>query len=95
VAILTTAKLDGDSIDFDPWDALDRSTLRLGPSMAAPLGEPSAVDVDADGDIDMLFNFKTGQTGVTCSLTQLGIKAKTYDAESVIGADTIVTTGCH
>jgi hypothetical protein len=94
VGILTTSVSDGDPADFDPWDELDRTTLRFGPDRAAPQAEPIAKDVDGDGDIDMLVHFKTRETDVTCGSTQLGIAATTYDGIPVIGSDSIVTTGC-
>src|SRR4029079_16288704 len=72
VAILTTSVSDGEPSDFDPWDDLDRVTLGFGPGKAQPQNEPSAKDVDGDGDIDMLLHFKTQQTGVICASTQLG-----------------------
>jgi hypothetical protein len=94
VAILTTSVSSGDPADFDPWDELDRTTLRFGPAKAQPQGEPSAKDVDGDGDLDMLIHFKTQQTGVTCTSIQLGIVALTYDGIPVVGSDSIVTSGC-
>jgi hypothetical protein len=94
VAILTTSGADGDTIDFDPWDALDKLTIRFGPSLAKPDREPTANDVDSDGDLDMLLTFRTPQIGILCSTIQLGISATNYDGLTVIGSDAIVTTGC-
>jgi hypothetical protein len=94
VAILTTSVADGDTIDFDPWDRLDKMTIRFGPYRAKPDKEPEAVDVDLDGDLDMLLQFRTQQIGITCSTIQLGISAKTYDDVTAIGSDAIITPGC-
>ena len=94
VAILTTSLADGDTIEFDPWDELDKMTIRFGPGLAKPDKEPSAVDVDFDGDLDMQLAFRTPQICATCSTIQLGITGKTYDGLSVIGSDAIVVSGC-
>ncbi len=94
VAILTTTVGDGGFTVFDPWDDIDRPTVRLGPGLAPALDEPNAQDVDFDGDIDMVFRFKTQQIGVTCGMTKLGLIGSTYDGDSVTGSDSIVTAAC-
>ena len=93
VAILTTSVESGDSIDFDPWESVDPSTIALGPGNAAPQSE-SASDVDLDGDLDMLLAFRTQEIGVQCGLTELELTATTYDDDSLVGSDSIKTPGC-
>jgi hypothetical protein len=94
VAILTTSVESGDSIDFDPWESVDPITIALGPGNAAPRSE-SASDVDLDGDLDMLLEFRTQEIGVECGLTELELTATTYDDDSLVGSDTIKTPGCQ
>jgi hypothetical protein len=95
VAILTIGTADGDAIDFDPWDSIDVTTIAFGPGLAAPDHEPAAEDVDFDGDLDMLLHFRTRETGVQCGDTELGLTAQTFEAETVIGTDSITTPGCE
>jgi uncharacterized protein DUF4350 len=95
VAILTTSVESGDALDFDPWDAIDPTTIVFGPASAPPDSEGTAEDVDADGDLDLLLHFETQEIGVQCGDTELGLTALTYDGQTVIGADSITTPGCN
>lgn len=94
VAILTTSAQDGDALDFDPWDAIDLTTLAFGTGAAPPAREAAAEDVDGDGDLDMMLHFRTQAVGVQCGETEIGLTALTYDGTTVIGADAITTPGC-
>ena len=93
VAILTTSVESGDSIDFDPWESVDPSTIAFGPGNAASQSE-SASDVDLDGDLDMLLTFLTQEIGVQCGMTELELTAMTYEGASLFGSDSITTPGC-
>jgi hypothetical protein len=94
VAVLTTSVAAGEVIDFDPWDSIDVTTLAFGPAPAPLAMEAAAEDVDQDGDIDMLLHFRTQAIGIECGDTELALVAMTYDGQSAIGTDTIVTMGC-
>jgi hypothetical protein len=94
VAILTTSVESGDAADFDPWESVDPTTIALGPGNAAPSSEPSALDVDGDGDLDMSLTFQTEELGVQCGLTELELTAMTFEGDSLVGSDSITTPGC-
>jgi hypothetical protein len=95
VAILTTSVANGDGADFDPWDVIDPTTIAFGPGAAVPDQEPSAEDVDLDGDLDLLLRFRTQDTGVACGLTEMTLTALSFDEDSVVGSDSITTPGCR
>jgi len=88
VAILTT----------DDFDALwvDPSTVYFGPNSAVSAhGEAHASDVDRDGDIDLLFHFKTQETGIQCGDTAATLIGETWGGTAISGIDSINTVGCR
>ncbi len=91
VAILTTNEFDAMSIDH--------STVRFGKygSEAAETHvkkktgevERHEEDVDNDGDIDLIFHFKYGETKLECSDDFAVLTGSTYDGIFFTGADKI------
>ena len=71
------------------------TTLAFGPAPAPLAMEAAARDVDEDGDIDMILHFRTQAIGIECGTTELALVAMTYEGQTVIGTDTIVTLGCN
>ena len=61
VAILTAGEFDALQVDPD--------TAKFGPS-GATAERYTVVDVDRDGDEDLLLHFRTQQTGIACTDTQ-------------------------
>ena len=98
VAILTTRIADGDSVDFDPFDntdPVDPTTLEFGPSGATIVHSTGhAEDVDSDGDLDMVLDFKTQLTGIACGDTEATVTGATLGGQTIGGTDAINTVGC-
>jgi hypothetical protein len=87
VAILTTP--ESNALNIDP------QTVRFGPSDAVDTDNQAEVlDVDGDGDDDLLFNFYVKDTGIQCSMTTSSITGQTYAGELIAGLDSIETVDC-
>jgi hypothetical protein len=78
VAVLTTN-------DFDA-SAVDPVTVTF--AGAAPLRWASE-DVDSDGDVDLLFHFKTQELNLDSSSTEATLAGETFDGVSIQGTDTV------
>jgi hypothetical protein len=46
------------------------------------------VDLDNDGDVDLLLTFKTRSTGISCGDTSAILTGETYGGEAFAGIDT-------
>lgn len=86
VAILTT----------DNFDALrvDQTTVRFAGARETHLdrnGNPRRheEDVDSDGDLDLLFHFRLGDTSLTCESTEASLTGVTFEGSAIIGADSV------
>lgn len=80
VAILTTD-------DFDAA-AVNPETVRFGPNEASP--ERYALeDIDYDGDIDMILNFRTQDTGIAPGDTEAVLTGETYAGRKIKGSDSV------
>jgi hypothetical protein len=94
VAILTTSTADGDALDFDATQ-VDATTLAFGPDRAGiALQQGHVVDIDEDGDADLVVQFETKETGIKCGDTETTLIGATFGAEPIIGIDTVKTVGC-
>jgi hypothetical protein len=92
VAILTTDTFDATTVDLTYF------SIRFGATgtEAAPV-RSALVDVDRDGDTDMLLLFNTRDTGIECGDTFafLAITRMWPYHLSNMGADRIMTVGCR
>ncbi|MFC2164013.1 hypothetical protein ACFLT2_03325 [Acidobacteriota bacterium] len=87
VAILTTQDFDAGSVDT--------ATLLFGRTGCE--ASPKRIvfkDVDKDGDIDMLLQFKTRDTGIQCGDTVAYLSGMTIGGQSFQCSDSIETVGC-
>ena len=87
VAILTTATLDATTVN--------PNTVRFGATgtEAAPV-HTALVDVDRDGDTDMLLHFNTQNTKIACGATFATLTGQTTSEEPIAGSNSIQTVGC-
>ena len=87
VAILTTATFDAASVD--------PSTVRFGATgmEAAPV-HAALTDVDGDGDIDLILQFNTQDTGIVCGETSASLTGQTFGGQAIEGSDSIRTLPC-
>jgi hypothetical protein len=87
VAVLTTPSFDATTVD--------PSTVRFGVTGAEAAPTQSAADdVDGDGDNDMIFHFRTQQTGIACGNTSAILTGNTLSGQPIQESDSIRTTGC-
>jgi hypothetical protein len=91
VAILTTD-------DFDAM-MVDHTTVSFEGATEAHVdkktGEPSRheEDVDGDGDMDLVFHFRYGDTSLTCASTEGTLVGETFDGIPIEGTDAVRMVG--
>lgn len=88
VAVLTSE--DFDALQVDP------DTARFGPAEATKAHSQAHVeDVDYDGDMDLVFHFRTQETGIQCGDIEATLTGETWDGIPVSGADSVNTVSCE
>jgi hypothetical protein len=94
VAVHSTSVGDGDAADFDATQ-VDATTLKFAigeaPNVAAT---PWVQDLDGDSDSDVMFAFRTQDTGIFCDDTEATLTGETYAGEAFTGTDSVTTTDC-
>ena len=83
VATLTTADFDATTVEPEMVQFSGASPVRW-----------AVEDVDSDTDWDMIFHFKTQETGIACGDTEAALTGETFDGQSINGTDSIKTVGC-
>ena len=88
VAILTTGTFNAALVDAQ--------TVRFGATgtEAAPV-HFALEDVDLDGDLDLVLQFTTLQTGIICGITSATLTGMTIDGVAITGTDSVNTVGCR
>jgi hypothetical protein len=86
VAILTTPTFDATTVD--------PRSLQFGPTFANPI-HSALKDVDGDGALDMILQFRTQETGIQCGDTKASLTGQTNTGQAIEGSDSIRTVGCH
>ncbi len=88
VAILTTPTFSAKTVN--------PNTVRFGRegTEAPPHHHPVFIDVDRDGDRDMVLFFRTRMTGIRCGDTKAVLTGQTKDGQAFKGEDRIKTIGC-
>ena len=90
--VVTVAVLTTDTFDALSIDATTVTFEGAGETHAdKKTGEPQRheEDVDKDGDIDLVFHFRLGDTNLACSATEGTLTGSTYDGLRIIGVDSI------
>jgi len=78
VAVLTTDDFDASTVDPDTVLFADAAPLRW-----------TQEDVDGDGDMDLLFHFKTQELNLTEDSTEATLTGETFDEAQIQGMDTV------
>ena len=83
------------SIHFDALQ-VNPTTVTFGRAGASPAHDGHVEDVNEDGFMDMMFHFKTQETGIVCEDTEATLMGETNDTPPVVitGIDTVNTVGC-
>ncbi|MDD3642808.1 MAG: hypothetical protein PHQ19_05025 [Candidatus Krumholzibacteria bacterium] len=89
VAILTTDGFDAAAVDhttvrFGPWGAYETHSDNQGMKRHVE-------DVDQDGDMDLVFHFRRGETGIACGDTIAVLWGTTFDGYGFEASDHIRT----
>ncbi len=94
VAILTSSKAAGDVVDFDAT-TVDPETVAFGPGGAHVIrGQWFFEDVDGDGDLDLLLDFRIEDAGIIEGQTEVMLTGSTFGGDLLInGSDAIRTVG--
>jgi len=82
------------SIDFDATQ-VDFSTVTFGPGGASPSHDGHVEDVNDDGFVDMVFHFKTQETGIACGDADATLEGETFGGIPFTGTDPVKTVGCN
>lgn len=88
VAVLTDENFDATTVNW--------ATVLFG--VQGTEAEPvhhAFEDVDGDGDIDMIFHFRTQDTGIQCGDTSAYMRGFTLDDKELKGYDSIKPVGCN
>jgi len=84
VAILTTDTFDATTVD--------PASVVFGPDAAAKAHkEAHVLDVNYDGDLDLLFHFAVAETGIASGDTAACLEGYTYDGLFLTGCDYLTT----
>jgi hypothetical protein len=78
--------------DFDATQ-VDPISVRFGPAEACAITH-NLEDVDQDGDLDLLVDFQSRDTGIACGDTEATLTGTTFDGQAITGSDAIKTVGC-
>lgn len=91
VAILTTADFDATTVGHTTVTFEGASEIHTDQS------EPRrhVEDVDGDGDLDLVFHLKLGDTALTCDSTEGTLVGETFDGQAIEGVDEVHMVAPH
>ncbi|UCG12558.1 MAG: hypothetical protein JSU72_19055 [Deltaproteobacteria bacterium] len=87
VAILTTDVFDATTVDHTTVTFEGASETHVNKKTGEPRLHEE--DVDGDGDADLVFHFRFGDTNLTCDSTAATLTGETFDGMPIEGADSI------
>jgi hypothetical protein len=87
VAILTTPGFDATRVDHSTVSFEGASETHGNRKTGEPRRHQQ--DVDADGDTDLVFHFRLGDTGLTCNAAEGTLTGETFDGVAITGTDSV------
>jgi hypothetical protein len=87
VAVLRTAGFDAADIDHSTVSFEGASESHVDVNSGQPLRH--AEDVDNDGDIDLVFHFRFGETALTCNSIEGTLAGETWEGTAVEGSASV------
>lgn len=91
VAILTTADFDATTVNHTSVTFMGARETHINNRSNARSGEPRRheEDVDGDGETDLVFHFRLGETDLTCDSTEGTLIGETLGGLLILGTDAI------
>ncbi len=87
VAILTTEDFDATTVDHTTVTFEGASETHVDKKSGEPRRHEE--DVDCDGDTDLVFHFRLGDTDLTCDSTEAILTGETFDGQAIEGTDAV------
>ncbi len=91
VAILTTPDFDATTVDHTTATFEGATETHIDKKTGLPRRHEE--DVDGDGDTDLVFHFRYGDTNLDCSSTEGTLTGETFDGTPIEGTDAVRTVG--
>jgi len=91
VAILTTDEFDATTVDHTTVRFAGATETHVDKKTGKPRRHEE--DVDGDGDTDLVFHFRFGDTDLTCVSTEGTLTGATYDGAQIEGSDAVRMVG--
>ena len=81
--------------DFDATQ-VDPASITFTPNRAT-ISHPDGqvLDIDKDGDSDLLVHFRVSQINITCEDTRPILRAETFSGQKIVGADFLNIVDCQ
>jgi hypothetical protein len=87
VTILTTPDFDAATVDHTTVTLEGASETHIDKKTGLPRRHEE--DVDGDGDTDLVFHFRYGDTGLDCASTEGTLSGETFDGQAIEGIDAV------
>ncbi len=87
VAILTTEEFDATTVDHTTVTFEGASETHVHKKSGEPRRHEE--DVDGDGDTDLVFHFRLGDTDLTCESTEGTLTGEIFDGQAIQGTDAV------
>ena len=91
VAVLTTDNFDALTVDHTTVKFEGASETHVDKRSGEPRRHEE--DVDRDGDVDLVFHFRRGDTDLTCESTEGMLTGETFDGMLIEGTDAVRMVG--